>query len=152
VSLIEPNLYAPHFFFASFCDRDMMMRFRGGGVGHASTRDATNHFLTDRHPTDLQPHGPHQADSEEENVNTDEEMSEDPIPDLEGATLPSNDSDLADVEALAEVDNHEAEDDYGYNKGDSDDDEDDAEEREKQGLPEDGDEEDQVEQLGFARF
>lgn len=132
------------------------MRFRGGGVGHNSTRDATNHFLTDRHPTDLQPHaGPHQAESEEDII-SDEEMSEDPIPDLEGATVPSNDSDLqvADVEAAAldEVDDHGAEDDYGYNKGDSDDDEDDAEEREKQGLPEDEYEEDEVEELGFARF
>jgi hypothetical protein len=31
-----------------FVDRDMMMRFRGGGVGHKSTREATNHFLSDR--------------------------------------------------------------------------------------------------------
>jgi len=30
----------------------MMMRFRGGGVGHTSTRNATNHFLADCHPTD----------------------------------------------------------------------------------------------------
>jgi len=28
------------------------MRFRGGGVGHSNTRDATNRFLTDRHPLD----------------------------------------------------------------------------------------------------
>ena len=31
-----------------FADRDMVMRFRGGGVGHKSTRDATNFFKTDR--------------------------------------------------------------------------------------------------------
>ncbi|KAG6870501.1 hypothetical protein C0992_013221, partial [Termitomyces sp. T32_za158] len=32
-----------------FVDRDMMMRFRGGGVGHKSTQEATNTFLLDRH-------------------------------------------------------------------------------------------------------
>jgi hypothetical protein len=29
------------------------MRFRGGGVGHRNTRDATNLFMADRHPLDL---------------------------------------------------------------------------------------------------
>ncbi|KAG6838202.1 hypothetical protein C0991_001091 [Blastosporella zonata] len=29
----------------------MLMRFRGGGVGHKSTREATNKLLTDRHRT-----------------------------------------------------------------------------------------------------
>ena len=28
------------------------MRYRGGGVGHTSTRDAVNRFLDDRHTTD----------------------------------------------------------------------------------------------------
>lgn len=32
----------------SFVDRDMMMRYRGGGVGHTSIRDATDWFLNDR--------------------------------------------------------------------------------------------------------
>lgn len=35
-----------------FVDRDMMMRYRGGGVGHKSTRNATNVFLKDRDPLD----------------------------------------------------------------------------------------------------
>jgi hypothetical protein len=30
----------------------MFMRFRGGGVGHKPTREATDQFLKDRHPTD----------------------------------------------------------------------------------------------------
>jgi hypothetical protein len=30
----------------------MMMRYRGGGVGHKSTRNATNTFLKDRDPLD----------------------------------------------------------------------------------------------------
>ena len=37
----------------SFVDRDMAMRFRGGGVGHTSTRAATNTFLSDRDFLDL---------------------------------------------------------------------------------------------------
>jgi len=37
----------------SFVDRDMIMRFRGGGVGHTSTRTATNKFLQDRDRLDL---------------------------------------------------------------------------------------------------
>ena len=35
-----------------FVDRDMFMRFRGGGIGHKPTREATDHFLKDRHPTE----------------------------------------------------------------------------------------------------
>ncbi|KAF9544383.1 hypothetical protein CPC08DRAFT_413191 [Agrocybe pediades] len=31
----------------------MVMRYRGGGVGHKSTRDATSFFLKDRHKTDI---------------------------------------------------------------------------------------------------
>jgi len=29
------------------------MRFRGGGVGHCNTQDATNWFMADHHPLDL---------------------------------------------------------------------------------------------------
>jgi hypothetical protein len=48
----------------------MFMRFRGGGVGHQSTRDATNHFLKDRTPTELaRAHASNDADEELENVN-----------------------------------------------------------------------------------
>lgn len=34
----------------SFADRDLFMRFFGGGVGHSSTREACNFFLNDRYP------------------------------------------------------------------------------------------------------
>jgi hypothetical protein len=48
----------------------MFMRFRGGGVGHQSTRDATNHFLHDRTPAELaRVHAPDDANEELENVN-----------------------------------------------------------------------------------
>jgi hypothetical protein len=35
-----------------FADRDMVMRFRGGGVGHKSTRSATDFFKNDRDSLD----------------------------------------------------------------------------------------------------
>jgi hypothetical protein len=38
------------------------MRFRGGGVGHKSTREATNHFRMDRDKRDVQgKNGPEEA-------------------------------------------------------------------------------------------
>ena len=40
-------------FFHRFVDRDMIMRFRGGGVGHTSTRAATNIFKADRDVLDM---------------------------------------------------------------------------------------------------
>ena len=36
-----------------FADRDLMMRFRGGGVGHKSTREATDSFKKDRDQLDI---------------------------------------------------------------------------------------------------
>jgi hypothetical protein len=52
----------------------MLLRFRGGGVGHRTTREATSSFLNDRDPLDI-----HQAsaavahsDSEDEGSNDDE--------------------------------------------------------------------------------
>ena len=39
-----------------FADRDLMMRFRGGGVGHKSTREATDSFKKDRDHLDIKSH------------------------------------------------------------------------------------------------
>lgn len=36
-----------------FADRDLMMRFRGAGVGHKSTREATDFFRQDRDQLDV---------------------------------------------------------------------------------------------------
>jgi hypothetical protein len=38
-----------------FVDRDMFMRFRGGGVGHKTTREATQSFYEDRDALDSVP-------------------------------------------------------------------------------------------------
>jgi hypothetical protein len=37
-----------------FADRDLIMRFRGGGVGHKSTREATDSFKKDRDQLDIE--------------------------------------------------------------------------------------------------
>jgi hypothetical protein len=71
-----------------------MMRFRGGGVGHKSTRDATDFFKSDRDLLDLAP-----ASSELE----EEEMDEGVEEILEIGEDEINDSD--------------EERDYGYNLG-----------------------------------
>ena len=47
-------LYYPPIKFNSFSDRDLLMRFRGGGVGHKSTREATDSFRSDRDRLDTQ--------------------------------------------------------------------------------------------------
>jgi len=49
-----------------FSDRDLVMRFRGGGVGHKSTRDATDFFKADRDPLDLKPSTPVSSELEDE--------------------------------------------------------------------------------------
>lgn len=43
-----------------------MMRFRGGGVGHKSTRQATDFFMKDRDPIDSTCPSSSNSDSEEE--------------------------------------------------------------------------------------
>ena len=53
------------------------MWFRGGGVGHKSTRDATNHFLSDRSPAELaHMHIPNAADEGLTNVNSESSESD----------------------------------------------------------------------------
>lgn len=66
-----------------FSDRDLVMRFRGGGVGHKSTRQATDFFKKDRDRLDMtRPNVSYDEDvdeedsevfSEEEHVDEDEE-------------------------------------------------------------------------------
>ena len=114
------------------------MRFRGGGVGHTSTRNATNNFLADRHHADSE----FQHDIEPELEET-QNMAER----LEFSSSEDSDSDN-DGEELADVDD-EVE-DYGYDRSnDSSDDSDDGRRPQDDGSDV---EEDEIEQLGFARF
>ena len=52
-----------------FVDRDMFMRFRGGGVGHKSIQKNIHKFCNDRWPeehNDMPPHSPVQPTDENE--------------------------------------------------------------------------------------
>jgi hypothetical protein len=82
-----------------FADRDLMMRFRGGGVGHKSTREATDFFKKDRDKLDF------------------------------GSRTMSEDMDTDSDDAVDEVDeelegdsgvDEDIEDEFGYTKEDSD--------------------------------
>ncbi|KAJ3482617.1 hypothetical protein NLJ89_g12128 [Agrocybe chaxingu] len=55
-----------YFYGAMFVDRDMFMRFRGGGVGHTSTREATDHLKQDRDCLDLQQESQTEENSQQE--------------------------------------------------------------------------------------
>ena len=45
--LLEIYLHETSSYMARFVDRDMIMHFWGGGVGHKSTRTATDTFTTE---------------------------------------------------------------------------------------------------------
>ena len=93
-----------------------MMRFRGGGVGHKSTRQATDFFKNDRHNSDLQDRLERRTDIIEEN----EEIND--WEESEG------------VGNSTEVDVADEEDDYGYRLGE---DHSDAASEEEKGEDED---------------
>ncbi|KAF8165838.1 hypothetical protein B0H34DRAFT_856090 [Crassisporium funariophilum] len=168
-----------NFFYVNiFSDRDMMMRFRGGGVGHASTRNATNLFLSDRHPTDLQPdldaserepstdidseqeYGPEERNRSSTGIDNDEDNDElarkekvagkrrNVVYDSEDEERPLNNDglDSGEDEGVDEdgIDNHGSEDDMS-NSDDSDSELDD-------GKGDETDEDDEVEELGYAQF
>lgn len=70
------------------------MRFRGGGVGHKSTREATDFFKRDRDPLDV----PRQANTnDEENTEEWEEIEDDADED------PGSDEDVEDDYGLGFV-------------------------------------------------
>ncbi|KIL58216.1 hypothetical protein M378DRAFT_86772, partial [Amanita muscaria Koide BX008] len=52
--LSESDKDRKYYYVNIFVDRDMTMRYFGGGVGHASTREATDFFLLDRHQEELE--------------------------------------------------------------------------------------------------
>jgi hypothetical protein len=89
-------------FVIRFSDRDLMMRFRGGGVGHKSTQEASNFFKKDRDRLDVTERNEQIDDDEEEDSDMDLEEHHDD-----------------------EVDEDE-EDDFGYMREESDDSEDEA--------------------------
>ena len=116
----------------------MMMRFRGGGVGHKSTRSATDLFKTDRHRLDVN-----------DAMQVDEEQ-----PEQEGPNAMEQDGrgELFNVE-----DDENEREDYGYNESTSEDEHSEEEqvqdhhEGEEDSEEEDG-EQPELEQLGFAEL
>lgn len=63
--------------FHSFVDRDMFMRYRGGGVGHAAVREATDSFMADRDEHDIRFHAEHQAGHGEPGASTAADLQDD---------------------------------------------------------------------------
>ena len=91
-----------------FADRDLMMRFRGGGVGHTgkSTRQATDFFKKDRHILDVQ--------------TSFEQTSDIVVEELQVEERNDLDSELERMERSTESDaasDEELEDDCGYRLG-----------------------------------
>lgn len=75
----------------------MFMRYRGGGVGHRSTRDATDSFRKDRHRSDL----PSKRVALDESSSDEESLSDDnvePGMDFEGEGNQSEDSFIEELE------------------------------------------------------
>jgi hypothetical protein len=86
------------------------MRFRGGGVGHVSTRVATDIFKEDRDTLDTESRNARQqqpTDSQEEDIGSDQE-NENQVNDKENqVTEEGYDEDLSESELI----------DYGYEVG-----------------------------------
>ena len=138
----------------------MMMRFRGGGVGHTSTRAATDAFKTDRNDLDRQSR---QARNEASNVEEEEEIGDEEMNGNESAR-PSN----IDIERIIEGANAEDEVeideegelseseliDYGYEPEiESDEDEEEPEEEEDRDVGEEDDTTiDELAVLGYADY
>jgi hypothetical protein len=129
------------------------MRYRGGGVGHASTRHAVNHFLNDRHATDTTI-----ATADDESDQSREESDEElhtMDTELEG------EPELRDDDPEGEDTLEEEEDDYGYQAevGNSDNEGGEGEPNavadevlEDDQLEDDDEVEGEIEQLGYARY
>jgi hypothetical protein len=128
----------------------MIMRFRGGGVGHKSTRAATDQFLDDRDRTERNRGGEdsHTADQDDEPARASEAELQQPHheiePRIEDEVDPTDEHDYGYSEQVVDDDDGESED--GWQDEDEDlafllDDELGAEDGE-------GDDED----LGFGEF
>jgi hypothetical protein len=119
----------------------MIMRFRGGGVGHTSTRAATNVFKTDRDILDLESHHGRQEQYAPSNVE-EEEGNEDNVMDVEGSVA-------GEVDEENELSESEL-DDYGYEREGESESEGDEENRDV--GEEDDTTIDELGALGFAEY
>ncbi|KAF8193727.1 hypothetical protein BJ912DRAFT_901526 [Pholiota molesta] len=163
---LPPSIHArlPHegdydynfYYINYFVDRDMFMRYRGGGVGHHSTRNATDSFRQDRHHSDFDKARKGVASdgvcSDEESGSSDEESESSD----EGSS--SDEEPLPDQNIQPEMD-EELEEEEEYSDGplewpESDDEREELEEVADDDLgPEDGlGEGDEEDDLGFAEY
>ena len=153
------------------------MRFRGGGVGHTSTRAATNVFKADRDVldmksgqntgalTDPEPFNVEERD-DEDMAEIVEDMAEDIVENMAEDMAENMAEDMAEVmaedflvEAEAEIDDEgDLSDselvDYGYELGDSDSEEDGAGDEEDDDVRGEEDDaiRDELDELGYADY
>ena len=150
------------------------MRFRGGGVGHTSTRAATNVFKADRDVLDMKSGQNTGALTDPEPFNVeerdDEDMAEDIVEDMAEVIAENMVEDIAEnmaegmaedflVDAEAEIDDEgDLSDselvDYGYELGDSDSEEDGAGDEEDDDVRGEEDDaiRDELDELGYADY
>ncbi|KAG2742925.1 hypothetical protein P692DRAFT_20811012 [Suillus brevipes Sb2] len=127
-----------YFYLNMFVDRDMLIRFRGGGVGHRTTRKATDGFLSDRDPLDIYHAGTTVFSDENEGAEHDKCDSVDCV----GESAAQGEALELQVD---ENDQSDSDDDYGYSSiqqevEGGDDDSDDGEEEDNAIEGDEGDE------------
>lgn len=105
-----------------FVDRDMFMRYRGGGVGHKSIQKAIQKFCDDRWPEELKAERENTEDNspvqreddsdDEEDVPGAEDLSSRPIgPDIDDVELPEGEAESESEQEGPEDENDESEND-----------------------------------------
>ena len=97
-----------------FADRDLMMHFRGGGVGHKSTRAATDFFKSDHDHLDVQQKS---LTDEEEEVNEETVMVE---AGLEGYAAQSDEEEHYGYQLREDSDDENSQEDDGEELDDED--------------------------------
>ena len=126
------------------------MRYRGGGVGHNSTREATDFFKMDCHRLDIDRRNnlEDNMDTDEDNVELNEELSADDLGNIDGEMRYHN---RDEEQSQCSDSKSEDMDDEDDDDKDSDDKEEEEEEEEEEDE-DDGDEPEQDEQdiLGYS--
>jgi hypothetical protein len=127
----------------------MVMRFRGGGVDHLSTRAATDFFKNDRDKLDMKSWRTRQEEHAPPNVEDEDNDSEDMVIDGSEVGEPDSDSEVYDLED-DELSESELV-DYGYEV----DDEEEEEEEDGRDVREEDDTTgiiDELGELGFGEY
>ncbi|PSR76359.1 hypothetical protein PHLCEN_2v8499 [Hermanssonia centrifuga] len=140
----EGNEDWAYYYVNIFVDRDMFMRFLGGGIGHKATRlivkisETLKMFFVYEDQASREAAGSHSVEDFEPEAQVDEDEEDEAAEDDEQAELPEEEEDEEDeAEAEAEEDIQLEEDDYGY-AFDEVELEEEEEEEEKDLGPEDG--------------